>query len=156
MAVALGFLETDSLISATEAANTMAKSFNIILCSKEVLSSDIVTVKIVGETEHVKAALKAAENAVNKLGRKAVIHVIDEPDEQILTILPEISTAYFHLKKTGKVNVERYVKVRVPIEQSLRMEESLSAAAVPGSTPGTAGGTPGVQPGQSGVCTDAS
>jgi len=102
MQLSLGFIETDSFFGAVEASNIMAKTSDIILLGKEVFSSGTVTVKIIGENEDVKAAVKAGVQAIKNLEKKVSSHVIEEIDEQLLSVLPEISNFYFRLKKFSK------------------------------------------------------
>jgi bacterial microcompartment shell protein len=97
--VALGFIETDSSFGAVEASNIMAGIPGIVLLGKDVLSPGLITIKIIGDKEAVKAAINDGTEAVKNLGRPVSSHIIDEPDEQILSVLPEISSFYFFLKK---------------------------------------------------------
>ncbi len=107
MPVALGFVETDSFFGAVEASNVMAGISNIILLGKEILSPGSITIKIIGEKEAVEAAVNAGTEAVKKLGRTISSHLIAEPDEQVLSVLPEISSFYFFLKKNSKKKIKK-------------------------------------------------
>ena len=107
MPVALGFVETDSFFGAVEASNVMAGISNIVLLGKEILSPGSITIKIIGEKEAVEAAVNAGTEAVKKLGRTISSHIIAEPDEQVLTVLPEISSFYFFLKKNSKKKIKK-------------------------------------------------
>jgi len=102
MQLALGFIETDSYVGAVEASNVMVKASNVILIGKEVFTSGAVTVKIMGESDAVDSAIEVGTQAVKKLGKNVSSHIIINPDEQLLTILPEIKDLFFLLKKTSK------------------------------------------------------
>ncbi len=102
MQLALGFIETDSYVGAVEASNVMVKASNVILIGKEVFTSGAVTVKIMGESDAVDSAIEVGTQAVKKLGKNVSSHIIINPDEQLLTILPEIKDLFFLLKKTPK------------------------------------------------------
>jgi microcompartment protein CcmL/EutN len=99
MPVALGFIETDSVIAAVEAANEILKNSNILIAGKETAGSGIITIKFIGETESVRSALKTGEEAAKKIGKNVTVHLISEPHENLLAVLPEISSYYFHLRK---------------------------------------------------------
>ena len=102
MPVALGFLETNSLIGAVEASNVMAKTSNIVLLGKEVDSRGSITIKIAGEKESVENAISIGTEAVKNLELNVYTRVIVDFDEQLLSILPEISSLYYSLKNTKK------------------------------------------------------
>ncbi len=108
MPAALGFIETDSFYGAIEASNVMAGISNIILLGKEVLSPGSITIKIIGEKESVEAALNAGIEAVKNLGKSISSHIIVDPDEQLLSVLPEISGIYFFLKKNSKKEIKKH------------------------------------------------
>ncbi len=99
MQISLGFIETDSFFGAVEASNVMVKTSNVILAGKEVFTSGIITIKVIGECRAVKTAIEAGIDAVKKLGRNVSSHIIAEPEEQLLSILPEFSNFYFQLNK---------------------------------------------------------
>jgi microcompartment protein CcmL/EutN len=118
MPVALGFLETNSLIGAVEASNVMAKTSNIILLGKEVLSQASITIKIVGEKDSVEAAINVGTEAVRNLELNVSSHIIIEPDEQIISVLPEISGLYFSLKRNTKKKIKKPAeKLKVEAEK---------------------------------------
>ena len=107
MPVALGFIETNSLIGVAEASNVMAKTPNIILSGKEVLSPGLVTVKIIGEEESVRAAVNSASEALKSLEINVSSHIIADPDEQIFSVMPEMRSLYFSLKKLSKRKIKK-------------------------------------------------
>jgi len=90
MPSALGLVETKGLVGAIEAADTMLKAANVRLIGKEKISGGLVTVKILGDVAAVKAAVEAGAAAAQKVGELISIHVIPQPDEQIVSILPEL------------------------------------------------------------------
>jgi ethanolamine utilization protein EutM len=107
MQLAIGFIETDSLFGAVEASNAMAKVSDIVLIGKEVFTSGSVTVKIIGEKNAVNSAIEAGTQAVQKLNKNVSSHIIVNPDEQLLTILPEIKDLFFLLKKAPNEPVKK-------------------------------------------------
>ncbi|MFZ0454646.1 MAG: BMC domain-containing protein [Ignavibacteriaceae bacterium] len=107
MLVAIGFLETNSLIGAVEASDVMAKTASIILIGKEVLSNGSITIKIVGEKESVENAISAGREAIRNLERNVSSHIIVDPDEQILSVLPEISVLYYSLNKNSNKRIKK-------------------------------------------------
>jgi microcompartment protein CcmL/EutN len=127
MHTAVGFIETDSFIGAVEASNVMAKASNVVLIGKEVFTSGAVTVKIMGEKDAVNSAIEAGTQAVKSLGRNVLSHVIVNPDEQLLTILPEIKDLFFLLKEIpkevkGKIEISEPAK-NEPAEEILKMPD---------------------------------
>jgi microcompartment protein CcmL/EutN len=91
MPKALGLVETRGLVAAIEAADAMVKAANVTLVGREKTDPALITVKIVGETAAVKAAIEAGAAAVKRIGELVSIHIIPQPDEQMITLLPEIS-----------------------------------------------------------------
>lgn len=80
---ALGLLETKGLVGAIEAADAMAKAADITIVSKEKSTAALVTIKIVGDTSAVRAALDAGAAAAESIGQLISVHLIPSPDEQI-------------------------------------------------------------------------
>ncbi len=91
MPQALGLVETKGLIAAIEAADAMVKAANVTLVGKEKITAALVTVKVVGETAAVKAAVDAGAAAAQRVGQLVSIHVIPQPDNEVTSILPEIA-----------------------------------------------------------------
>ena len=87
---ALGLVETRGLVAAIEAADAMVKAANVILIGKEKTDPALITVKVVGETAAVKSAVDAGASAAKRVGELVSIHIIPQPDEQMITMLPEI------------------------------------------------------------------
>jgi ethanolamine utilization protein EutM len=57
---ALGLIETRGLVGAIEAADAALKTANVKLVSKESVRAGLITIKIIGETAAVRAAVDAA------------------------------------------------------------------------------------------------
>jgi len=91
MPQALGLVETRGLVAAIEAADAMVKTSNVTLIGKEITRAALVTIKIVGDVAAVKASVDAGAAAASKVGELVSIHVIPQPDSQMISILPEIS-----------------------------------------------------------------
>lgn len=83
----LGLIETQGFIGAVEALDVATKSASVELVSCEFVKGGIVTILITGEVGSVKAAVEAAEVAVNKLGVLRNTHVIARADEGVWDIL---------------------------------------------------------------------
>lgn len=91
MSKALGLIETRGLVAAIEAADAMVKAANVTIIGKEITRPALVTIKVTGDVAAVKSAVDAGEAAARKVGEVISIHVIPQPDDQVLSILPEIS-----------------------------------------------------------------
>ena len=92
MPTALGLVETRGLVAAIEAADAMVKASNVKLIGKEITKAALITIKVTGDVAAVKSAVDAGAAAASKVGELLSIHVIPQPDKQIVTIIPEIST----------------------------------------------------------------
>lgn len=82
MELALGLIETKGLVGAIEAADAMTKTANVQLIGKEYAKGGLVTIKIMGETAAVKAAVDAGAAAAQRVGQLISVHVIPRPDDQ--------------------------------------------------------------------------
>jgi len=91
MPKALGLIETRGLVGAIEAADAMVKAANVTLAGKEQISAGLVTVKVLGEVAAVKASVDAGAAAAQRVGELVSVHVIPQPDEQLISIFPEIA-----------------------------------------------------------------
>ena len=101
MPKALGLVETRGLVAAIEAADAMVKTSNVELIGKEITRPALVTIKIVGDVAAVKASVDAGAAAASKVGELVSIHVIPQPDSQMISILPEIKDE--DVKKVSRV-----------------------------------------------------
>lgn len=91
MPKALGLIETRGLVGAIEAADAMVKAANVTLAGKEQVRAGLVTVKVLGEVAAVKASVDAGAAAAQRVGELVSTHVIPQPDEQLVSIFPEVA-----------------------------------------------------------------
>jgi microcompartment protein CcmL/EutN len=87
---ALGLVETKGLVAAIEAADAMLKAANVAFAGKSVTRPALVTIKVVGETAAVRSAVDAGAAAAERVGKVVSIHIIPQPDDQLILMLPEI------------------------------------------------------------------
>ena len=90
MPKALGLVETRGLVAAIEAADAMVKAANVVLAGKEQISAGLVTIKVLGDVAAVKASVDAGAAAAQRVGQLVSTHVIPQPDEQLVSIFPEL------------------------------------------------------------------
>ena len=90
MPKALGLVETRGLVAAIEAADAMVKAANVTLVGKETTNPALITIKIVGETAAVRSAVDAGSVAAKRVGVLVSTHIIPQPDDQMIALLPEI------------------------------------------------------------------
>ena len=84
---ALGLVETKGLVSAIEAADAMVKTAAVQLIGIENTIAALLTVKVVGETGAVKAAVDAGASAAEKVGELISCHVIPRPHDDTESII---------------------------------------------------------------------
>ena len=84
---AIGLIETIGLVGAIEGLDTALKAANVETIGLEFVGSGIVTVKIKGEVDAVKASVEAAEHGVKRVGILRGTHVIARASEDIRIIL---------------------------------------------------------------------
>ncbi|TDI84253.1 MAG: BMC domain-containing protein [Caldithrix sp.] len=84
---ALGLVETKGLVGAIEAADVMLKTAAVQLIGIENTIAALLTVKIVGDTGAVKAAVDAGASAAEKIGELISCHVIPRPHEDTESII---------------------------------------------------------------------
>ena len=89
---ALGLVETKGLVGAIEAADVMLKTAAVQLIGIENTIAALLTVKIVGDTGAVKAAVDAGASAAEKIGELISCHVIPRPHEDVEMILPKVAS----------------------------------------------------------------
>ncbi|MCL2322315.1 MAG: BMC domain-containing protein [Oscillospiraceae bacterium] len=85
---ALGMIETEGLVGAIEAADTMLKIANVTLIGKEQIGAGLVTVIVTGDIASVKMATAAGAAAAGRVGKLISVHVIPNPHNDIEAILP--------------------------------------------------------------------
>jgi len=84
---ALGLVETKGLVGAIEAADAMVKTAAVQLIGIENTIAALLTVKVVGETGAVKAAVDAGASAAEKIGELISCHVIPRPHDDVESIV---------------------------------------------------------------------
>ena len=84
---ALGLVETKGLVGAIEAADAMLKTAAVQLIGIENTIAALLTVKVVGETGAVKAAVDAGASAAEKVGEMISCHVIPRPHDDTESII---------------------------------------------------------------------
>src|SRR5262249_11802302 len=85
---ALGLIETKGLLGASEAADAMVKTANVVLAGKEFIGAGYVTVTVRGDVGAVKAATDAGAAAARRVGELVSVHVIPRPHEEVEKVLP--------------------------------------------------------------------
>jgi|GEM_PF-1507328 len=90
MANAIGFIETKGLVGALAAVDAMLKAADVTYAGKEVTGPAMILIKIKGDPASVKYALEAGEMAAKNAGNFISSLIIDEPDERLAAVLPEI------------------------------------------------------------------
>jgi ethanolamine utilization protein EutM len=126
MPKALGLVETRGLVAAIEAADAMVKTSNVTLIGKEVTRPALVTIKIVGDVAAVKASVDAGAAAAKKVGELVSIHVIPQPDSQMISMLPEIEDDEVKKRRPPK-SPEKSVAKQVETVESMDKEVKPSA-----------------------------
>jgi len=84
---ALGLVETKGLVGAIEAADAMLKTAAVQLIGIENTIAALLTVKVVGETGAVKAAVDAGASAAEKVGELKSVNVIPRPHDDTESII---------------------------------------------------------------------
>ena len=84
---ALGLVETRGLVAAIEAADAMVKTANVVLVGKEQTNPALITIKVVGDTAAVRAAVEAGAAAAQRVGELVSRHVIPRPAEGLEELL---------------------------------------------------------------------
>jgi ethanolamine utilization protein EutM len=140
MPKALGLIETRGLVGAIEAADAMVKAANVTLAGKEQVRAGLVTVKVLGEVAAVKASVDAGAAAAQRVGELVSTHVIPQPDEQLVSIFPEIEDdqKQIRLKESTKTSVSKEkieeepkpsgktttTKTKTPVETEVKVKNS--------------------------------
>ena len=86
---AIGLIETQGLTAVLEAVDTACKAGNVQVLGREKLGGGYVTVIIRGDVAAVNAAVQAAKESVDGLGKLIAAHVIARPSEGVLSLLPK-------------------------------------------------------------------
>ncbi len=80
---ALGIVETRSLVSALEAADTMVKTSSVTIIDIEFVGSGVVAVSVVGDVAAVQAAVNSGSDAARGLGEIISANVIARPHNEV-------------------------------------------------------------------------
>lgn len=87
--LALGLVETHGLVAGIEACDAMLKAANVRLVGVEQTIPALITVKVVGETAAVRAAVDAGAAAAERIGRVVSKHVIPRPAAEVHALFLE-------------------------------------------------------------------
>lgn len=91
---ALGLLETQGLVAALHATDTMLKTSAVSLVGKEKIGGAYVTIVVRGDVAAVQAAIAAGRETVEKLGGRLIMaDVITRPHPELLALLPKLELA---------------------------------------------------------------
>ncbi len=112
---ALGLVETKGLVGAIEAADAMLKTAAVQLIGIENTIAALLTVKVVGETGAVKAAVDSGASAAEKVGELISCHVIPRPHDDTESIVynqseeigPGVSDANLTIEKVKAMPVRQ-------------------------------------------------
>lgn len=98
---ALGLIETRGLVGAIEAADTALKTSQVQLVGKERADGGLMTIKIIGETAAVRAAVDAAATAAQRIGELVSVHVIPRPHDELALFLDDDSNKVVEKKNNA-------------------------------------------------------
>jgi len=87
---ALGLIETQGYIAVFEAIDTALKTAAVEVVAREKLGGGFITVVIKGDVAAVRAAIDAGKARVEGLGKLIAAHVIPNPSEGVLSLLPKV------------------------------------------------------------------
>lgn len=83
----IGFIETQGLVAAVEAADAMVKAANVRFLGVSKVGGGLVTVVVQGDVGAVKAAVDAGAAAAKRVGQVVSVHVIPRPHEDLERII---------------------------------------------------------------------
>lgn len=107
MSTSLGMIETVGLAAAIAAADAAAKSANVQVMGYELTrGGGLVAVKFTGDVNAVKAALDAADAAVQLIGKVYSKLVIPRPDDQLESLVKSKNKKAARDKKSEPANHE--------------------------------------------------
>lgn len=98
---ALGLIETRGLVGAIEAADAALKTAHVQFAGQERIDEGFITIKIIGETAAVRAAVDAAAQAAQRTGELVSVHVIPRPHDELVRVMPEIRSSDAEENYTG-------------------------------------------------------
>ncbi len=87
---ALGLIETQGYTAVFEAIDTALKTASVEVVAREKLGGGFITVVIKGDVAAVRAAVDAGKARVEGLGKLIAAHVIPNPSEGVLSLLPKL------------------------------------------------------------------
>ena len=87
---ALGLIETQGYTAVFEAIDTALKTAAVEVVAREKLGGGFITVVIKGDVAAVRAAVDAGKARVEGLGKLIAAHVIPNPSEGVLSLLPKL------------------------------------------------------------------
>ncbi len=86
---AVGLIETQGFTAVFEAIDTAIKTASVEVLAREKLGGGYITVVIRGDVAAVRAAVDAGKAKVEGLGRLIAAHVIPNPSDGVLALLPK-------------------------------------------------------------------
>jgi microcompartment protein CcmL/EutN len=86
---AVGLIETQGFTGVFEAIDTALKTAAVEVLAREKLGGGYITVVIKGDVASVRAAVEAGKAKVEGLGRLVAAHVIPNPSNGVLSLLPK-------------------------------------------------------------------
>jgi microcompartment protein CcmL/EutN len=110
---ALGLIETRGLVGAIEAADAGLKAAQVRLAGAERADAGLVTVKFVGDTAAVKAAVDAGAAAAERVGQLISVHVIPRPHEELGIVAADDESDERSPMAPGTINVESLEHAKV-------------------------------------------
>ncbi|MCA9175161.1 MAG: BMC domain-containing protein [Planctomycetales bacterium] len=88
---ALGFIETQGYTAVFDAIDTACKAARVEVVGKEKLGGGFITVVIRGDVAAVSSAIEAGRHKAEALGKVIAAHVIPNPSQAVLKLLPAVS-----------------------------------------------------------------
>lgn len=86
---AVGLIETQGFTAIFEAIDTACKTADVEVLAREKLGGGYITVVIKGDVAAVRAAVEAGKVKAEGLGKLIAAHVIPNPSEGVLKLLPK-------------------------------------------------------------------
>ena len=86
---AVGLIETQGFTAIFEAIDTACKTADVEVLAREKLGGGYITVVIKGDVAAVRAAVEAGKAKAEGLGKLIAAHVIPNPSEGVLRLLPK-------------------------------------------------------------------
>ena len=127
---ALGLVETKGLVGAIEAADAMVKTAAVRLVGIENTIAALLTVKVVGETGAVKAAVDAGASAAEKVGELISCHVIPRPHEDTESIVYNQSDEIGSAGSDANLTIEKVEAM--PVRQLRSLARDVSGFPIQG------------------------